>query len=146
MILNKSTLCLYSAICFKAAWLSSMLKFPKIVEWMVRTNLNDRSIDRPLTFASPNSTRLRRTMTISKQFHLSFRYLTIPSASIFKRASAVNMVVKTCHRSKRYSHYQSVCPHSRISHLFSTQHEIWYKDHSIHCHGINCNVHYQVLF
>jgi len=37
------------------------------------TNRNERRIDRPLTFDKPNSIKLKKTMTMSKQFHLSLR-------------------------------------------------------------------------
>ena len=53
-------------------------------------------MDSPLTLDSPSSNRLKRTMTASKQFHLSLTYLIIPSAIIFKVTSAVNIAVKTC--------------------------------------------------
>jgi len=53
-------------------------------------------MESPLTFANPSSTRLSITITMSKQFHLSWRYLIRPRAMIFKAASAANIVVNTC--------------------------------------------------
>lgn len=60
-----------------------------------RTSLNDLRMDKPLTVDSPSSTRLRMTMTKSKQLHLSCKYLYKPSARTFKPASMVNIVVNT---------------------------------------------------
>jgi len=40
---------------------------------MSHTNRKDRSMDRPLTFDKPNSIKLKKTITTSKQFHLSLR-------------------------------------------------------------------------
>ncbi len=59
------------------------------------TNRKDLRIERPLTFDSPSSTRLRMTITRSKQLHLSSRYLYRPRATIFSAASTENIHVNT---------------------------------------------------
>ena len=60
-----------------------------------RTNRKDLIIESPLTLASISSTRLKMTIEMSKQFHLSVRYLNIPKASILSNASTANIVVNT---------------------------------------------------
>ena len=60
------------------------------------TRRKDLRMDSPLTLASPSSTRLKTTMTMSKQFQRSCRYVYRPRANTFSTASAVKMAVNTC--------------------------------------------------
>jgi len=46
---------------------------PNTTKTYVHTSRNERKMDRPLTFDRPSSIKLRKTITTSKQFHLSLR-------------------------------------------------------------------------
>ncbi len=59
------------------------------------TKRNDLRADIDLADIN-NSAKLIRTITISKQFDLSLKYLNGLRAIIFKTASAVKIVVNTC--------------------------------------------------
>ncbi len=78
-----------------------MINGRPLIHLMVLTKRKERKMDRPFTLARPSSIKLNKTITISKQFHLSFKQLIGFMAMILSTASAVNIVVNTCKQKSR---------------------------------------------